>query len=77
MNKTPVTDSWMDVSAPDDCRCSSDGGPHYTANFRSDHPGCGQFLFADGSVQLLMDQIDLSTYQALSTIAGSELVTPP
>jgi prepilin-type N-terminal cleavage/methylation domain-containing protein len=77
MNKTPVTDSWMDVSAPDDCRCSVDGGPHYTANFRSDHPSCAQFLYADGSVQLLMDQIDMSVYRALSTISGNELVNQP
>ncbi len=77
LNKTPVSDSWVDVSAPNDCRCSADGGPHYTASFRSDHPGAAQFLFADGSVQLLMDQIDQSTYRALSTIAGSELANPP
>jgi prepilin-type N-terminal cleavage/methylation domain-containing protein len=77
MNKSPVTDSWVEVSALDDCRCSSDGGPHNTANFRSDHPSCVQFLFADGSVQLLMDQIDPATYRALSTIAGSELANVP
>ena len=77
LNKTPVTDSWFDVSAPDDCRCSSEGGTHYTANFRSDHPGSCQFLFADGSVHLLMDQIDMETYRGLATIAGNELVTVP
>lgn len=42
--------------------------------FRSDHPlGCN-FLFADGSIRYLRDGIDLSTYRALSTRRGGEVI---
>jgi prepilin-type processing-associated H-X9-DG protein len=36
------------------------------------HPGGGQFLLGDGSVTIVSEQIDLSAYQAMSTIAGGE-----
>ena len=55
----------------------TDQGSQHDVMAGRDHPGMGQFLYADGSVQLLMDQIDPATYRALSTIAGSELVNPP
>jgi prepilin-type processing-associated H-X9-DG protein len=46
------------------------------SNFRSDHPlGC-MFLFCDGHVQFLPENIDMSVYTALSTIQGSESVEP-
>jgi prepilin-type processing-associated H-X9-DG protein len=41
--------------------------------FGSHHPGGAQFCFADGSVHMLPDSIDFNTFQALSTIAGSEV----
>jgi Protein of unknown function (DUF1559) len=42
------------------------------SNFRSDHPiGCF-FLFCDGHVQVLNENIDMSVYTALSTIQGRE-----
>jgi prepilin-type N-terminal cleavage/methylation domain-containing protein/prepilin-type processing-associated H-X9-DG protein len=42
--------------------------------FRSDHlQGCN-FLFADGAVHFLHDGIDLTTYRALSTRKGGEVV---
>jgi prepilin-type N-terminal cleavage/methylation domain-containing protein/prepilin-type processing-associated H-X9-DG protein len=50
---------------------------HSTCNFRSDHPGGGNFLFADGSVHFLNDNIDMLLYQQLSTIAGNEVVAIP
>ena len=43
-------------------------GPHSTANFRSDHPGGVQFLFADGSVHFLAETIDMQAYGYLSSI---------
>lgn len=67
-NKRPVTDTWGDVTALNDCRSSRQGGPHSTANFRSDHQGGVNFLFADGSVNFLSENIDLKVYQHLSTI---------
>jgi prepilin-type processing-associated H-X9-DG protein len=39
--------------------------------FASDHPGGAQFLFGDGHVEFITDNIDLDTYQNLSTIAGT------
>lgn len=47
------------------------------ANFRSDHSGGGNFLFADGSVHFLSEDISMLTYQQLSTIAGDEIVEIP
>lgn len=83
LNKNPVTDAWADVDALDDCRKSlpsaagtrgptTQGGPHSTPNFRSDHPGGANFLFADGSVHFLDENIDMLVYQRLSTHQGGE-----
>jgi prepilin-type processing-associated H-X9-DG protein len=52
-------------------------GQHRTSNFRSDHPGGCNFLFGDGSVHFLQDDIDMSVYRSLSTHAGSEIVEIP
>jgi prepilin-type N-terminal cleavage/methylation domain-containing protein/prepilin-type processing-associated H-X9-DG protein len=41
--------------------------------FASNHPGGAQFLFADAHVEFISDNIDLDTYQNLSTIAGTPL----
>ncbi len=52
-------------------------GHHATPNFRSDHSGGCQFLFADGSVHFLSETIDMLTYQQLSTAMGQETVVIP
>ncbi len=44
-------------------------------NFRSVHPGGGNFLMADGSVQFIKETIDRETYVALSTITGREVIS--
>ena len=74
LNKSPVTNSYFDRPSINDCRASFDGGPHSTSNFRSAHVGGGFFLYADGSVHFVTDDIDETTYRALSTIQGSEIV---
>jgi prepilin-type processing-associated H-X9-DG protein len=53
------------------------GGPHMTPNFRSDHPGGGNFLMADGSVHFVVEEIDMLLYQQLSTMAGAEVANVP
>jgi prepilin-type N-terminal cleavage/methylation domain-containing protein len=44
------------------------------SNFRSDHPSGCLFLLCDGSVQFMNENINMSTYTALSTIQGGESV---
>jgi hypothetical protein len=74
LNKSPVTNSLFVRPSIADCRASYDGGPHNTSNFRSAHVGGGFFLYADGSVHFVADDIDDTSYRALSTIQGSEIV---
>jgi type II secretory pathway pseudopilin PulG len=72
MNKRPVTNTMILLASGTDCRSSTDGGPHMTSNFRSDHHGGGQFLLCDGSVQFIAESIELANYRRLSTIAEDE-----
>ena len=44
------------------------------SNFRSDHPSGALFLFCDGHVQFLNENMDMPTYTGLSTIQGGESV---
>jgi prepilin-type N-terminal cleavage/methylation domain-containing protein/prepilin-type processing-associated H-X9-DG protein len=65
------------------CKPNPDGssmgncGHHVTANFRSDHPGGCNFLFADGSVHFLNEDIEMLTYQRLSTMMAEDVVEIP
>ena len=58
---------------------TSGGAPlyDYKANgaFASDHRGGSQFVFGDGSVRFLTENIAHATYQGLSTRAGGERVS--
>jgi uncharacterized protein DUF1559 len=42
--------------------------------FAGGHEGGGFFLFADGAVRFLSENIDFTTYRSLSTIARNELI---
>ena len=42
------------------------------AGFRSNHPGGLHFARIDGSVDWVSDEIELSVYRALATIAGAD-----
>lgn len=44
------------------------------ACFSSDHPGGAQFVFLDGHVGFLQENIDKDTYNVLATHAGGELI---
>jgi len=90
INKSPVTQNVQDDGQPTNCFKSIDvapgiktymtrivGGTHLASNFRSDHPGGANFLYADGSVHFLNADLDLATFQRMSTIRGEEIVEIP
>ena len=41
------------------------------------HPGGTNFVFADGSVHIIVETIDLNVYRALATIQGGEVASYP
>jgi len=49
----------------------------YSTNFRSRHSGGMNFALADGAVRFISDTIVLTTYRALATIRGGEVVSVP
>ncbi len=58
--------------------CTSSGGINsQAAAARSDHPGGVQVVMCDGSVQFIADDLGLTVWQALGTIANGETVTLP
>lgn len=44
-------------------------------SFRSDHPGGVNFVFVDGSVRFMSEEIPLATIKALATRAGGEIIS--
>jgi prepilin-type N-terminal cleavage/methylation domain-containing protein len=50
---------------------------HHFDDFASFHPGVVHFLFGDGSVQRINNQIDLDVYRALCTRDGGEAKNAP
>ena len=44
-------------------------------DFSSRHAGGAQFVFADGRVNFINETIDHDAYQAMSTVAGGELIS--
>ncbi len=58
---------------PGDPERYSGYGFNVNAAFGSKHPGGGNFVFGDGHVSFVTENIDLFTYRALSTRAGGEL----
>lgn len=58
---------------PKDLPVSTDERPFYS--FQSSHAGGAFFVFADSSTRFINESINQGVYQALSTIAGSEVVS--
>ncbi len=62
----------VDVNTEDE----NNGGPTYAAiTARSFHPGGVNALFCDGSVHFIKNSINWTTWRALGTIAGGEVVS--
>jgi prepilin-type N-terminal cleavage/methylation domain-containing protein/prepilin-type processing-associated H-X9-DG protein len=78
LNKRPVTHFLFDdVVKVRDCLGTLTKGTanmHRVPNFRSDHPGGGNFLLADGAVIFVLEDIDMTSYRAMSTIANGDFV---
>jgi len=53
--------------------CTAQSNWNYTWGVRSSHPGGAQFLFVDGKVRFLSEDIDYKTYQALGTRRGGDV----
>lgn len=55
----------------------TDHSPNYELghldDFRSEHPGGANFVFADGSVHFISEDVDTAAYRAMATINGEEL----
>lgn len=47
-------------------------GAHRVSNFRSEHRGGGNFLYADASVHFVSETIDFTIYRGQSTVKGGE-----
>ncbi len=76
-NKSPVSDSFLETTQMYNPASSLNGGLHSTANFRSDHAGGMSFLFGDGAVHFVSQEIDLAAYRRLSTVSEGTVVEIP
>jgi prepilin-type N-terminal cleavage/methylation domain-containing protein/prepilin-type processing-associated H-X9-DG protein len=70
MNRSPGTPSISDSDASGFNR----SGRLFVSGFRSVHPGGANFVFCDGSVRWVRDSVSPTTYRALSTYAGWEVI---
>ena len=74
-NSFPATDpacafQWQGASTPLGCRFSA-----AAKGFASEHPGGANFLFTDGSVKFLKENIQLPVYCALGSRNGGEVIS--
>jgi prepilin-type N-terminal cleavage/methylation domain-containing protein/prepilin-type processing-associated H-X9-DG protein len=53
--------------------CTLAAGPQFNNAARSRHPGGVHVLMCDSSVQFVVDDVDLATWRAASTIKGEEV----
>ena len=75
----------MPINYPTPLNCDTAGGfgtsnwasrcSYANTGFKSKHPGGANFLFADGSIHFLKKTIAMTTYCALGSRAGGEVVS--
>jgi prepilin-type N-terminal cleavage/methylation domain-containing protein/prepilin-type processing-associated H-X9-DG protein len=68
-----VTEVSLNTPPGFEAAVAGDNPGSFNGAFASDHPGGAQFLFGDGRLEFITEDIDLDTYQNLSTIAGLPL----
>jgi prepilin-type N-terminal cleavage/methylation domain-containing protein/prepilin-type processing-associated H-X9-DG protein len=69
------------MQRPEDCKkelppnppCDAAAGPRFNNAARSRHSGGVNVLMCDSSVQFVIDNVDLNTWRAASTIKGEEV----
>jgi prepilin-type N-terminal cleavage/methylation domain-containing protein len=66
-----VTEVALNTPTGVDALACGDNAAIVNGAFASDHPGGGHFLYGDAHVEFISDDIDMETYQNLSTIAGT------
>lgn len=62
INETTTCDQSPQITDP---ACTAKSNYNYSWGFKSFHPGGAQFVFVDGSVHFLSENIDHATYQRL------------
>ena len=75
----------MPINYPTPLNCDTAGGfgtanwasrcSYANTGFKSHHPGDANFIFADGSVRFLKQSIAMTTYCALGSRNGGEVVS--
>jgi prepilin-type N-terminal cleavage/methylation domain-containing protein/prepilin-type processing-associated H-X9-DG protein len=65
-----VTEVALNTPPGVDASVAGDNPGSFNGAFASNHAGGAQFLYADGHVDFVSEDIDLDTYQNFSTIAG-------
>ncbi|MEX2310782.1 MAG: DUF1559 domain-containing protein [Pirellulales bacterium] len=68
-----VTEVALNTPPGVEAATAGDNPGSFNGAFASQHPGGAQFMYADGHIEFVTEDIDLDTYQNLSTIAGAPL----
>jgi len=73
---TPAGDPRFNINAPFDPLCITGPNCVYAWAFSSFHTNGANFVFMDGSVRFISENIPYATFYALNTRGGSEIANP-